>query len=202
MRLFNPEYYIVLCLVAQSCPTVCDPMDCSPPGSPVRGILQARILEWVAISFSECYTGFTLRSYSHPMEILKYSPRFLQIPGSLHSLRRTLLLFPVLSELFHSLMPRIHLLLSSLQWSIHEISLLFLISPIAICVETCAPSLQYSPAPMLCLPLRPQQHLPKRTYVSVEILFTFQALDHKTQGFTLGAFSHLNSFMPSCAGEW
>ena len=39
-------------LVAQSCPTVCDPMDCNPPGSSVHGILQARILEWVAISFS------------------------------------------------------------------------------------------------------------------------------------------------------
>ena len=38
--------------VAQSCPTLCDPMDCSPPGSSVHGILQARILEWVAISFS------------------------------------------------------------------------------------------------------------------------------------------------------
>ena len=38
--------------VAQSCPTLCDPMDCSLPGSPVRGILQARTLEWVAISFS------------------------------------------------------------------------------------------------------------------------------------------------------
>ena len=36
----------------QSCPTLCDRMDCSPPGSPVRGILQARTLEWVAISFS------------------------------------------------------------------------------------------------------------------------------------------------------
>ena len=36
----------------QSCPTLCDPMDCSPPGSPVPGILQARTLEWVAISFS------------------------------------------------------------------------------------------------------------------------------------------------------
>ena len=40
------------CLVSQSCPTLCDPMDCSPPGSSVPGILQARILEWVAISFS------------------------------------------------------------------------------------------------------------------------------------------------------
>ena len=38
--------------VAQSCPTLWDPVDCSPPGSSVHGILQARILEWVAISFS------------------------------------------------------------------------------------------------------------------------------------------------------
>ena len=36
----------------QSCPTLCDPMDSSPPGSPIPGILQARTLEWVAISFS------------------------------------------------------------------------------------------------------------------------------------------------------
>jgi len=36
----------------QSCPTLCDPIDGSPMGSPVPGILQARILEWVAISFS------------------------------------------------------------------------------------------------------------------------------------------------------
>ena len=38
--------------VTQSCPTLCNPVDCSPPGSSVHGILQARILEWVAISFS------------------------------------------------------------------------------------------------------------------------------------------------------
>ena len=38
--------------VAQSCPTLCNPMDCSPPGSSIHGILQARGLEWVAISFS------------------------------------------------------------------------------------------------------------------------------------------------------
>ena len=38
--------------VAQSCPTICDPMDCSPPGSSLHGILQARVLEWVAISFT------------------------------------------------------------------------------------------------------------------------------------------------------
>ena len=37
---------------AQSCLTSCDPMDCSPPGSSIHGIFQARVLEWVAISFS------------------------------------------------------------------------------------------------------------------------------------------------------
>ena len=39
-------------LVAQSCPTLCDPMACSPPGSSIHGILQARIQEWVAIPSS------------------------------------------------------------------------------------------------------------------------------------------------------
>ena len=39
----------------QSCPTLCDPIDYSPPGSPVPGILQARTLEWVAISFSNAW---------------------------------------------------------------------------------------------------------------------------------------------------
>ena len=38
--------------IAQSCLTLCDPMDCSPPGSSIHGILQARVLEWVAIPFS------------------------------------------------------------------------------------------------------------------------------------------------------
>ena len=40
------------CEVAQSCPTLCDPMDCSLSGSSVHGIFQARVLEWIAISFS------------------------------------------------------------------------------------------------------------------------------------------------------
>ena len=58
MPLFDPHSKPVKCEseseteVAQSCPTVCDPMDCSPPGSSVHGIFQARVLEWVAISFS------------------------------------------------------------------------------------------------------------------------------------------------------
>ena len=43
---------VVVVVVAQSCPTLCNPMDCSPPGSSVHGILLARILEWVATPFS------------------------------------------------------------------------------------------------------------------------------------------------------
>ena len=38
--------------VAQSCPSLCDPMDCSPPGSSIHGIFQAKVLEWGAIAFS------------------------------------------------------------------------------------------------------------------------------------------------------
>ena len=38
--------------VVQSCPTLSDPMDCSPPGSSIHGIFQARVLEWGAIAFS------------------------------------------------------------------------------------------------------------------------------------------------------
>ena len=44
---------VCVCVYAQSRPTLCNPMDYSPPGSSVHGILQARILEWVAISYSK-----------------------------------------------------------------------------------------------------------------------------------------------------
>ena len=56
LRIFVPMF--IRCAAAaaakslQSCPTLCDPIDRSPPGSPVPGILQARTLEWVSISFS------------------------------------------------------------------------------------------------------------------------------------------------------
>ena len=50
----------------QSCPTLCDPRDGSPPGSPVTGILQARALEWVAISFSNAWKWkVKVKSLSH-----------------------------------------------------------------------------------------------------------------------------------------
>ena len=50
----------------QSCPTLCDPIDASPPGSPVPGILQARTLEWVAISFPSAWKWkVKVKSLSH-----------------------------------------------------------------------------------------------------------------------------------------
>ena len=50
----------------QSCPTLCDPIDGSPPGFPVTGILQSRTLEWVAISFSNAWKWkVKVKSLSH-----------------------------------------------------------------------------------------------------------------------------------------
>ena len=51
--------------VAQSCPTLLDPMDCSLPGSSVHGIFQARVLEWGAVAFSDkgAYQLFSSRSF-------------------------------------------------------------------------------------------------------------------------------------------
>ena len=46
--------------VAQSCPTLSDPMDCSLPGSSVHGIFQARVLEWGAIAFSSSYAAISI----------------------------------------------------------------------------------------------------------------------------------------------
>ena len=49
---FTPSAAAAAAKLLQSCPTLCDPIDSSPPGSPVPGVLQARTLEWVAFSFS------------------------------------------------------------------------------------------------------------------------------------------------------
>ena len=59
----------------QSCPTLCDPIDGSPPGSSVPGILQARILEWVAISFSNaCMRAKSLQSCLALCDTMDSSP--------------------------------------------------------------------------------------------------------------------------------
>ena len=49
--------------VAQLCPTLSDPMDCSLPGSSVHGIFQARVLEWVAIAFSKVRTASLIKTW-------------------------------------------------------------------------------------------------------------------------------------------
>ena len=82
----GPHTSCVLCLVAQSCPTLCNPMDCSAPGSSVHGIFQARALEWVAIPFSRDLPdpGIEPKSPALLADTLPSEP-----PGKLYS--RTLL---------------------------------------------------------------------------------------------------------------
>ena len=57
--------------VAQSCPTLSDPMDCSLPGSSTHGIFQARVLEWGAIAFSEDLSSVKLKSLTGQWGIFK-----------------------------------------------------------------------------------------------------------------------------------
>ena len=64
--------------LCQSCPTLCDPIDGSPPGSPAPGILQARTLEWVAISFSNAW------KWSHSVVSDSSQPHGLQPTRLLH----------------------------------------------------------------------------------------------------------------------
>ena len=54
-------------LVTQLCPILCNPMDCSPPGSSVHGILQARLQEWVAIPFSCCILTYHKGLHAFPL---------------------------------------------------------------------------------------------------------------------------------------
>ena len=64
------------CVVTKLCPTLCDPMDCSPPSSSVHGIFQARMLEWVAISFSRgsSWSGVKLAPPTSPALRVDSSP--------------------------------------------------------------------------------------------------------------------------------
>ena len=78
----------------QSCLTLCDPRDGSPPGSPTPGILQARTLEWVAISFSNAWKGkVKVKSLSHVRPTLR-DPMDCSLPGSsVHAIFQASLLF-------------------------------------------------------------------------------------------------------------
>ena len=73
--------------VAQSCPTLRDPMDCSPPDSSVHGISQARVLEWVAIAFSRKHsaTAKLLQSCPTLCNPIDGSPPGSPVPGILQA---------------------------------------------------------------------------------------------------------------------
>ena len=77
--------------VAQSCPTLSDPMDCSLPGSSIHGIFQARVLEWGAIAFSNNHHTAYLNSRMYSLWNWKFvlisyiSPTLLPFPGNYHS---------------------------------------------------------------------------------------------------------------------
>ena len=76
-QVFMPLLYLAIATAAaaakslQSCPTLCDPRDGSSPGSPIPGILQARTLEWVAISFSNVWkwSSFSVEPYDQGLPL-------------------------------------------------------------------------------------------------------------------------------------
>ena len=71
----------------QSCRTLCSPIDGSPPGSPVPGILQARTLEWVALSFSNaCKWKVKVKSFSHVQLLATSWTVAYQAPPSVHGI--------------------------------------------------------------------------------------------------------------------
>ena len=81
--------------VAQSCPTLSDPMDCSLPGSSIHGIFQARILEWVAIAFSKKNIYFCFIDYAKAFDCVDHNklwkiPQEMGIPDHLTCLLRDL----------------------------------------------------------------------------------------------------------------
>ena len=79
----------------QSCPTLCDPIDGCPPGSPVPGILQARTLEWVAISFSNAWKWkVKVKSLSRVI-LITFKNQILDVLEFLHLYERGFWNFPI-----------------------------------------------------------------------------------------------------------
>ena len=73
--------------VSQSCLTLCDPMDCSLPGSSIHGIFQAKVLEWGVIAFSNGQYHYVIRNMSFVLEVVEqYSMEGLMIKMKLQHL--------------------------------------------------------------------------------------------------------------------
>ena len=129
----------------RSCPTLCDPIDGSPPGSPVPGILQARTLEWVAISFSNAWkwkvkseseVAQSCRTLSYPMDC---SP-----PGRGSAIHKHLSILP------QTPLPSwlaLNIEQSSVCYTIGFcwLSVLNIGAALYICKESCSPSKRSSP---------------------------------------------------------
>ena len=89
--------------VAQSCPTLCDPMDCSLPGSSVHGIFQARVLEWGAIAFSILYPSANYASRTHhssPLHSDHLQPTIASHPGYHNSPYGFVCFIPLLPSIY------------------------------------------------------------------------------------------------------
>ena len=123
----------------QSCLTLCDPRDSSPPGSPVPGILQARTLEWVAISFSNAWKWkMKVKSLScvqllvTPWLVAHQAPPSMGFPRQEYwsglPLPSPLFLYPSLYHLFASSCPQSYLCSSS---SFHSQSMQFIFTSYA-----------------------------------------------------------------------
>ena len=79
LNIHNVKFTATAAKLLQSCPTLCDPVDGSAPGSPVPGILQARTLERVAISFSIKFTALLFKVYS-PIVLHAFTLLYKQLP--------------------------------------------------------------------------------------------------------------------------
>ena len=80
-KMVQPLWKRLLVLVGQLCPTLCNPMACSLPGYSVHGILQARILEWVAIPFSFSRGSSLLQDIRHQSPVLQADSLSSETPG-------------------------------------------------------------------------------------------------------------------------
>ena len=95
LRVPDPARCLHACSAIRSCPTLCDPMDCSPPGSSVHGILQPSILEWVTILFSRgsynpgvepgSPVWATRDAYIHHIKFSKAVSEYVSIASMLHT---------------------------------------------------------------------------------------------------------------------
>jgi len=93
--------------VAESCPTLSDPMDCSPPGSSIHGIFQARVLEWGAIAFSKFNDScpqIKIEARSEALAFLMLKILITRLDSPVFTLFQLIFLNKILMYIFHYLL--------------------------------------------------------------------------------------------------